>query len=114
MKLPTSGAILGDTSEMVDPHKIGRVMWARDPYGRMIPLDLHGRITESDAVAIDKIFHRLKTFRKVVPALEIVRSTLWCGFKIVKPYIVLSMEGRSEARHMISDGSWEEFWNSID
>lgn len=114
MRLPARGSILGDTSDMVNPHKIGQVMWARDQFDNMAPLDLHGRITQTDSEALNKIFYALQGFRKVVPALEIVRSTLWCGFKIVKPYIVLSMEGRSEARHMISDGSWEEFWNSID
>ena len=114
MRLPSRGAILGDTSDMVNPHKIGQVMWARDRFENMVPLDLHERVAESDSKALNKIFYTLSEFRKVAPALEIVRSTLWCGFSIVKPYLIMSMEGRSEARYMISNGSWEEFWHSID
>lgn len=114
MKLPTSGTLLGDTSNMIDPHKIGQVMWAQDKNGHMVPLDLHGRITESDAWALSKIFRNLREFRKVIPALEEVRSTLWCGPKLVKPYLIMSMEGRSEARNMMADGSWDEFWSSIE
>lgn len=113
VNLPSSGTLLGDPSNMVDPHKIGAVLWARDR-GLMVPLDLHGRIQESDARAVDHVFYRLQTFRKVVPALEVVQKTLWIDKKLVWPYLRLSMEGRSEARSLKMSGDWDEFWNLSD
>lgn len=113
MKLPSSGTMRGDTRNMVDPHKIGQVMWARDGHGEMVPLDLHGRISESDAKIVGQVFNSLMTFRKVTPALSLILNAEWTDFKPIRPYLILSMEGRSEARSMKTDGSWEEFWSAM-
>lgn len=114
MKLPSSGTLLGDTSNMRDPHKFGSVMWARTNKRYMVPLDLHGRLSESDEMSLDIVFIRLRTFRKVIPALEAIRSRMWLRLDLIKPYLISTMEGRSEARSMMADGSWEYFWSSLE
>lgn len=113
MKLPSKGALCGDTRYMVNPRKVGQVMWARDDHGEMVPLDLHSRISESDAKILNRIFNALTTFRKVTPALSLIVNAEWTDFKTIRPYLILSMEGRSEARSMKTDGSWEEFWSAM-
>lgn len=112
--LPSSGTLLGSTATAKDPHKIGRVLWARDSNGLQAPLDLHNRVPVSDLYALNRIFHRLIEFRKLTPALEVVRDQEWCQWTLVKPYIIASVEGRSEARTMMMEGTWESFWQSID
>lgn len=113
VNLPSSGTLLGDPSNMVDPHKIGKVLWAMDR-GLLVPLDLHGRIQESDAVVIDRIYHHLRDYRKIIPVLELIQQTTWIDKKTIWPYLRWSMEGRSDARELKRIGEWGEFWNLSD
>lgn len=112
MRLPSSGTLFGDTSTMVDPHKFGSVMWARTPNDLLSPLDLHGKIPVSDEQNLDIIGDLLKHTRKVTPSLEVVQEKQWIRMDIIKPYLIASMEGRSEARQMRVDDQWEAFWSS--
>ena len=113
MYLPSSGTILGDMSRAVEPHKLGNVMWTRTALGCMVPYDLHYRIPVEDERALDKIYFRLKTFRKVTPALEVVKAHMWSEIKIIKPYLIETMKSRSEARSMMIIGDWDWFWSSL-
>jgi hypothetical protein len=113
LKLPSKGFLEADASHMVDPAKMGRVMWARTPSGEMAPLDLHGQISVQDLRNLNRIYDRLRMYRKVSPALEAIRNAQWDSVPIIKPYLLASTENRSEAREMKAIGEWEPFWNSI-
>lgn len=79
----------------------------------MVPLDLQTRLTNSDKETIDRVYHQLMAYRKVRPALELVAQADWVDMGIIKPYLMASMEGRSESRKLMVDESWNEFWSSI-
>lgn len=96
---------------MIDPHKIGSVMWARSPNDLQVPLDLHGRISLDDETNLNSVFDVLMSTRKVVPALELIRERTWVNMGIIRPYLILSMEGRSEARQMKAENLWDDFWS---
>ena len=112
-RLPIKGYLTGDAAHMVDPAKFGRAMWARAPSGEMAPLDLHGRVSASDLRGLNRVHDRLRFYRGVHPALEVVRGHQWDSMPVIKPYLIASMENRSEARDMKSLGDWDAFWQSV-
>lgn len=111
--LGTKGFVHGDGSMMIDPHKVGRVMWAMTHHGMMAPFDLHGTLSMNDLENLHVIFKRLMAFRKVNPALEYIRGARWDNMPAIMPYLVASVEGRSESRAMMSLDEWEPFWHSL-
>lgn len=113
MKLPTKGCFSNNTSQMWDPHKLGAVLWARIPSGEVVPVDLHGRISTEDAQTLNQIYGRLRAFRKVRPALEILVKRRLQDTATIKPYLLATMEIRSEAREMMACGDWEAIWSIL-
>lgn len=99
-------------NNFVDPHKIGGVMWSSH-MGLMIPHELHERVTDNDARNLHTVFGELMLFRKVEPALMSIRNLTWDNIALVKPYLQLSIRGRSGARKMIAEGDWDPFWSSL-
>ena len=113
MKLPSKGTLFGNTGEMKDPHKIGQVMWSRASNGCMAPLDLHNTVTNQDLHNLEAVFERLMMYRKIGPAIQVIREREWYRMDICKPYLIMSMEGRTEARVLKSNGDWEPLWSVI-
>jgi hypothetical protein len=112
--MPSRGYTDGDASCMIDPHRIGRVMWAQTVNGYQVPLDLHNKVTLSDEQGLDRVLKNLLATRKVRGALDIVYDYTWDQMEILKPYLMESMVIRAEARDMIANGDWEKFWNTAD
>ncbi|AAX84914.1 hypothetical protein [Xanthomonas phage Xp15] len=113
LNLPSSGALIGDTSSMVDPHKLGKVMWSRSMEGDMAPLDLHNQLEREDLMALNHVYEMLRAYRKIRPALQIVVRRKWSRMDLIKPYLIATMEGRSEAREMIASDDWHQFWANL-
>lgn len=114
MWMNSRGALSGDTSCMVDPHKIGRILWSRTKHGYLVPVDLHNKIHIEDEHVCDKICTLLLQTRQVRAALNAVYDHDWIGFRPIKPYLRMSMDGRMEARSMIASGEWDQFWGDSD
>ena len=112
MDLPTKGFTV-DGSNMVDPHKIGKVMWSRTAYGSMAPLDLHGSLSVHDMDGLNKVFEAMRLYRKITPALMSVRSWQWDNMKEIKPYLLATMEDRAEARELKRTDDWDAFWSVV-
>lgn len=112
--LPSSGTLMGSTRTTVDPHKIGRVLWSQDSNGLYGPLDLHDYVPVVDMMALNRVFKALMSFRKVTPALEIIRDQDWVQWSKIKPYLIASIDNRASAREMVVSDEWEPFWNSVD
>lgn len=100
-------------SEMVDPHKIGTVMWALTEDRYMVPIELHDKITVSDKDSLDRVYSQLMAFRKVEPALQVIAKRDWVSMAIIKPYLINSIGTRTGARALKVDGSWDEFWSAV-
>lgn len=98
---------------MDDPHKIGNLMWARTESGLMIPYDLHERVSDRDASNLNRVYESLRAYRKIVPTLYLIRELQWANLELIKPYLIESMKGRSEARSMRTTGDWERYWSSL-
>lgn len=113
LELPSSGALHGDTSTMVDPHKIGNVMWSLDMSHRMAPLDLHGQLTNEDLESMHRLFKILMSTRKISWAIEFLVKVQWSNKSIILPYLEASLRSRSGARDMISRDEWWQFWNAL-
>lgn len=113
MRLPSKGFVSGNAAEMIDPAKFGRVLWARTPSGEMAPLDLHGSLSSADLRSLNRISDRLRMYRKVAPILEVISKARWDSMPIIKPYLIASIENRSEAREMKASGDWDAFWSVI-
>lgn len=113
MLLPTKGFIRGDGIEMVDPIKLGRVLWARAPSGEMVPFDLVGHLSDNDLRNLNHVHERLRTYRKIEPILEVVVKHNWDGMERIKPYLMATLEGRSGARAMKMSDDWDAFWSVI-
>jgi hypothetical protein len=112
MELPTKGFI-GDGSNMVDPHKVGKVMWARTAYGSMAPLDLHGTLSVNDMDGLNKVFEALRLYRKVGPAIKVLRDHRWDNMIAIKPYLLATMGERAEARELKRTDDWDTLWFAI-
>jgi hypothetical protein len=113
VKLPTKGALFGDTGSMIDPHKIGSVMWARARNNCMAPLDLHSSVTDQDLYNLQAVFEQLSMYRKVSPAIMVIRDRTWYRMDLCKPYLIASMEGRSESRILKANDDWDAIWSVI-
>jgi hypothetical protein len=96
---------------MINPHKIGRVLWAESPRGYLVPLDLHNRLIEDDEKALDKLCKLLLMTRKLHSALDLIRTFEWADMEAIKPWLIASIESRTDARSMQANGEWAEFWN---
>ncbi len=99
---------------MIDPKKLGRVMWSRNEHGTMSPHDLNGTLSERDAENLSKVFESLLAYRKIGPAVHTIRSRRWDNMVAIKPYLMDTMIPRSEARDLIRSGDWDPLWSSID
>lgn len=113
LHLPGKGCFSKDTSNMWDPHKVGNVLWARIPSGEMVPVDLHGRISSEDAEILNQVYGRLRMFRKIRPALEVLKKRRLENPDFIKPYLMETMVIRAEAREMIATGDWEAIWSYL-
>lgn len=112
LNLPARGAF-SDMSHMWDPHKLGNVMWARIASGEMVPLDLHNRVSMEDAQTLNAVFGRLKAFRKIRPALEVLKRQPLQDSVTIKPYLIQTMVVRAEARELIASGDWDAIWSIL-
>lgn len=113
LNLPTRGCFTADISNMWDPHKIGNVMWSRIPSGEMVPVDLHGRISQEDIITVHQVYGRLMAYRKVRPALEVLKQRPLEDGESIKPYMIASMETRSEARELMATDDWMAIWSYL-
>lgn len=112
MDLPSKGFVHGG-SDMIDPHKLGQVMWSRNEHGTMGPHDLGGTLSARDARNLNRIFEALMAFRKVRPALLEIKVSTWDNLPAIKPYLIASTEGRAEAREMKAADDWDAFWSVV-
>lgn len=111
MYIPARGYLLGDASAMLNPHKIGRVMWSQTSRGHQVPLELHNMLPEEDEEALDRILKILLATKQVRGALDVVYAHGWHRMDLIKPWLMASMETRGQARMMQASGEWAEFWN---
>lgn len=112
MYLPPKGYLTGNASNLKDPHRLGAVLWSLSPEGCQVPLDLHHKLTINDEQGLHKVFEKLMRTRKARPALHVVYEHDWDDIEAVKPYLILSIHNRAEARDMIATGEWDEFWHT--
>lgn len=111
MHIPSRGFIVGDAASLINPHKIGRVMWSQSPKGFQVPLDLHNQLSEDDEEALDRVLKILLATRQVRGAMDLVYAHGWDRMDLIKPWLMASMETRAQARAMQASGEWREFWN---
>ena len=98
---------------LVDSTRIGRVRWARDKEGRLLPVDLLNRLCDEDAALVWRFGGLCKDFRGLEEVLSLLTTAKIDNPRFVVPYLMLSVIDRVDAQRMILENTWDEFWESF-
>lgn len=79
----------------------------------MVPDDLHGRVSFHDEMNLSRVYEAARSYRKIGPVLRTIVTCSWEDIKTVKPYLMRTLEARSDARQMKASDDWEAFWSGL-
>lgn len=79
----------------------------------MVPDDLHGRVSFQDEMNLTKIFEAARSFRRIGPILRSIVTLQWDDIRAIKPYLMKTLETRSDARQMKASDDWVAFWSGL-
>ncbi len=95
---------------VIEPRRMGRVLWAKDSSGRLLPVDLLNKLPDSDADLVAAFGLTLIMRRGVSEVLSVHANDSYEFPRLIAPYLAASMDHRSEAKIWMADGRWAKFW----